>query len=517
MTTIIDPQRRNFLRTSAGLGALTMAASALPAWAAKAGSVNSPEQLLGLSALELSAAIKAGKVSCVEVMQSYLDQIEKYNPTYNAIVSLRPREELLAEAKQADAELNKGLYRGWMHGFPHAVKDLAATRGIATTMGSPILKNWVPEHDAIFVERLRSAGAIIIGKTNTPEFGLGSQSYNTVFGVTRNAWDSKLCAGGSSGGAAVALAASMVPVADGSDMMGSLRNPAAYNNVIGFRPTQGRVPFGPTSEVWYQQLGYEGPMGRNVRDTAQLLSTMAGFDARVPMSLESDPAQFAGSLDINTRGMKVAWLGDFNGYLPMEDGVLSLCESAFGRFDDIGCSVEAVDMQYPMDELWQTWLTLRHFLIAGIASGLYAKEENRALMKPEALWEIEGGLALSGADVYAASKARTRWYLALNKLFETYDVVALPSAQVFPFDAETHWPKEVAGKSMDTYHRWMEVVIPGTLSGCPVANVPVGFDAKGRPMGIQLIGPAKQDLKVLQIAHAYEQASGLTAKKPTLV
>jgi amidase len=517
MTTTINTHRRNFLRAGAGLGALSLAASALPAWAAKAGAVNSPEQLLGLSALELSAAIKAGKLSCVELMQTYLDRIEKYNPSYNAIVSLRPREELLAEARQADAELNKGQYRGWMHGFPHAVKDLAATRGIATSLGSPILKNWVPEQDAVFVERLRNAGAILIGKTNTPEFGLGSQTYNSVFGVTRNAWDSKLCAGGSSGGAAVALATSMVPVADGSDMMGSLRNPAAYNNVIGFRPTQGRVPFGPTGEVFYQQLGYEGPMGRNVRDTAQLLSTMAGFDSRVPLSLESDPAQFAGSLDIETKGMKIAWLGDFQGYLPMEEGVLSLCESAFGRFNDIGASVEAVDMKHPMDEVWQTWLTMRHFLIAGIAKGLYGKEENRVLMKPEAIWEIEGGLELSAMDVYAASEARTRWYQALNKLFETYDLVALPSAQVFAFDAQTHWPKVIAGKSMDSYHRWMEVVVPGTLSGCPVANVPVGFDGQGRAMGMQLIGPAKQDLKVLQIAHAYEQAAGLTARKPTLV
>lgn len=512
--------RRSLLKVGGGLGLLAAASQITPAWATGKGtkvSVNSPEQLLSLSAVDLSQAIRGGSVSCSEVMTAYLDQIETYNPTYNAIVSLRDREQLMDEASRADAELQRGQYRGWMHGFPHAVKDLAATKGLKTSLGSPILKDWVPGHDAIFVERLREAGAIIIGKTNTPEFGLGSQTYNSVFGVTRNAYNPDLCAGGSSGGAAVAIATGMVPVADGSDMMGSLRNPAAYNNIIGFRPSQGLVPFGPTKEVFYQQLGYEGPMGRTVQDTAMLLSTMAGYDSRVPLSQKSNPTSFAGNLDTNTQGLKVAWLGDFNGYLATEPGVLDVCEQALKHFNTIGGTVEAVDMKYPMEEVWQTWLTLRHFLIAGIASGLYAKESKRALMKPEAIWEIEGGLELSAMDVYKASKARTSWYHALDKLFDTYDVVALPSAQLFPFSADTHWPKEINGRTMDTYHRWMEVVTPGTLSGCPVANVPAGFDSQGRPMGIQLIGRNKEDLKVLKIAHAYEQAAKLTQTNPTLV
>ncbi len=512
--------RRSLLKAGGSLGLLAAAAHITPSWAAGSStkiSVNSPEQLMSLSAVQLSDAIRKGQVSCVEVMNSYMDQIAAYNPTYNAIVSLRDREALLAEATKADAELKAGRYRGWMHGFPHAVKDLAATKGLKTTLGSPILKDNVPKHDAIFVERLREAGAIIIGKTNTPEFGLGSQTYNTVFGVTRNAYNPDLCAGGSSGGAAVAIATGMVPVADGSDMMGSLRNPAGYNNIIGFRPSQGLVPFGPTKEVFYQQLGYEGPMGRTVQDTAMLLSTMAGYDSRVPLSQKSNPSAFAGSLETDTKGLKVAWLGDFNGYLATEPGVLSLCENALKTFETIGGSVEAVDMKYPMEEVWQTWLTLRHFLIAGIAGGLYANENTRAQMKPEAIWEIEGGMNLSAVDVYKASKDRTSWYHALDKLFDTYDVVALPSAQIFPFSADTHWPKEINGRTMDTYHRWMEVVTPGTLSGCPVVNVPAGFDNQGRPMGIQMIGRNKEDLKVLKIAHAYEQASKLTQTNPTLV
>ena len=473
--------------------------------------------IVNLSAVELSDAIKGNAVSCVEVMKAYLAQIDRVNPTFNAIVSLRDRDELLFEAAQKDSELTKGIYHGWMHGFPHAVKDLAATKGIPTTMGSPLLANEITKHDAIFVERLKKAGAIIIGKTNTPEFGLGSQTYNNVFGTTYNAYDPKLCAGGSSGGAAVALATKMVPVADGSDAMGSLRNPAAYNNIIGFRPSFGRVPFGPAMEIFSQQLGYEGPMGRTVRDTAMLLSTMAGFDARIPLSIREDPSQFAGSLQANMKGRKIAWLNDFNGYLPMEPAILEMCRSSLKHFEGLGCIVEPATVDYPMEKLWQTWLTLRHWLIAGKARPLYGNVENRDKIKPEAIWEIEGGLALNASDVYNASADRSAWYQAVSNLFTKYDFFVLPSAQVFPFDAGIHWPKEVAGKTMDTYHRWMEITIPGTLSGCPIASIPVGFNSQGLPMGMQIIGPAAQDLKVLQIASAYEQESGWTKEVPPIV
>ena len=471
--------------------------------------------IVAMSALELSKAIRNRDVSCVEVMKAYLSRIDEINPRHNAIVSLRDQGELLAEANQKDAELAKGNYQGWMHGFPHAVKDLAATKGIPTTMGSPLLTNTVTAHDAIIVERIKKAGAIIIGKTNTPEFGLGSQTYNNVFGTTFNAYDPNVCAGGSSGGAAVALATRMVPVADGSDMMGSLRNPAAFNNVIGFRPSFGRVPYGPSLEVFCSQLGYEGPMGRNVSDTAMLLSTMAGFDARLPLSIKEDPRQFSGSLQADIKGKKIAWLGDFNGYLPMESEILSLCERSFKHLENLGCMLEPVTMDFPMDKLWQTWLTLRHWMVAGIAGPLYDPIENRDKLKPEAIWEIENGLSLKANAVYKASMDRSAWYQAVVDLFTRYDYLVLPSAQVFPFDAALHWPRDVAGKAMDTYHRWMEVVVPGSLSGCPVVNVPVGFNSQGLPMGMQIIGPATQDLKVLQLAHAYEQASGWTKQVPS--
>ena len=470
--------------------------------------------IVDLSAVELSVAIKDKVVSCVDVMKSYLGRIDKVNPTFNAIVSLRNRDELLSEAAQKDSELAEGIYHGWMHGFPHAVKDLAATKDLPTTMGSPLLANDISKHDAIFVERLKNAGVIIIGKTNTPEFGFGSQTYNNVFGTTYNAYDPELCAGGSSGGASVALATRMLPVADGSDMMGSLRNPAAYNNIIGFRPSFGRVPFGPTMEIFSQQLGYEGPMGRTVRDTAMLLSTMAGFDSRVPLSIRGDPLQFAGSLQADMKGKKIAWLGDFNGYLAMEPGILEMCRSALKHFERLGCIVESLIVDYPMDKLWQTWLTLRHWLCAGILGSLYGNIESRGKMKPEAIWEIEGGMALNASDVYNASADRSEWYRTVINLFSRYDFLAMPSAQVFPFDAGIHWPKKVAEKTMDTYHRWMEITVPGSLSGCPIANVPAGFNTRGLPMGLQIMGPATKDLSVLQLAHAYEQVSELTKRSP---
>jgi amidase len=496
--------RRTFMKNS-----LAMAAAATVPLASRA--ATAPGDIVEWTAVELSNAIRGKQVSCKEVMQAYLAQVAKLNPKVNAIVSLQDPEQLLKQAAERDAQLAQGQYMGWMHGFPQAPKDLANTIGIPTTQGSPILKNNMPKTDAIIVERARKAGAILIGKTNTPEFGLGSHTYNTVFGTTGNAFDPSKTAGGSSGGASVALALRMLPVADGSDMMGSLRNPAGYNNIYGLRPSFGRVPFGPTNEVFVQQLGLEGPQARTVTDLAMLLSTQAGFDSRIPLSNPQDPKMFTQPLKKDHKGVRIGWMGNYNGYLTMEPGVMELSEKALKHFETIGCKVDAVQPDFSMERLWKTWMTMRGFLIAGIAGiagGLYANEKLRAMMKPEAVWEIEQGLKLSGADVYKASIDRTAWYLALDKLFQTYDFLVLPTAQVFPFDAKLDWPKSINGKSMDTYHRWMEVVIGGTLAGLPVLNVPAGFGPGGMPMGLQILAPAQADLSVLQLGHAYEQVCG---------
>ncbi len=504
--------RRQFLNATSGIAATAMIGIA--ARPAQGGSAMSDPSRLGV--VDLARAIRAKDVSCREVMQACLARIEAENPTYNAIVSLQDPEKLMAAADAADRALSQGRELGALHGIPQAPKDLTATAGIPTTQGSAILRDYVPKTDSVIVERARREGAILIGKTNTPEFGLGSHTYNAVFGTTVNALDPRLSAGGSSGGAAVALARHMLPVADGSDMMGSLRNPAGWNNVVGFRPTQGLVPYAPTGEVFVQQLGYEGPMGRTVADTAYLLSVQAGYDARAPLSLDIDGRQFRDGLSRDVKGMRIGWLGDLGGHLPTEAGVLETCRKALGHFTALGCEVEEARIDHDMDALWQTWLTLRSFTIAGVARPLYENEAARAQMKPEAIWEIEMGLKLSGTDIYAASAARSAFHQAMLAAFQRHDFLVLPTAQIFPFDAKLDWPKEIAGRSMDSYHRWMEVVIPATLAGTPVAAVPAGFGPRGasQPMGLQIIGPRRADLAVLQIAHAYEQASGFPGQLP---
>ncbi|MDP4568550.1 amidase [Pseudomonas sp. LPH60] len=468
---------------------------------------NPPSELVLLQAHELAERIRLRQVSCREVMQTYLAHIERYNPLVNALVSLQPADSLLAQAEQRDAELARGQYRGWMHGLPHAIKDLSLTQGIRTTLGSPLYRDFIPERDGIMVERIKAAGAIIIGKSNTPEFGLGSQTYNPLFGATGCAYDPSKTAGGSSGGAAAALALHLVPVADGSDMMGSLRNPAAFNNIFGFRPSQGRVPFDDSSDLFIDQLGYEGPMARSVRDAALLLSVQAGGDARAPLSIAESGQGFAAPLERDFKGTRLGWLGDFNGYLPMEKGLLPLCEQALDDFRSLGCSVEPASPDFAPERLWNSWRTLRHWMVAGSLGSTYADPQKRTRLKAEAIWEVENGLKLSASQVFDASVIRSDWYRAISKLFERFDYLLLPSAQVFPFDKNTPWPCSIEGAAMDTYHRWMEVVIPGTLSGCPVASVQAGFNADGLPMGLQIIGKHQADFAVLQLAHAYEQAS----------
>ncbi|WP_238986690.1 amidase [Paracoccus sp. MKU1] len=495
---------------------LTLAASALTTSGLSA-RASGLDDITALSALDLSRAIHDRNISCTEAMTAYLDRIDAVNPKINAIVSLRPREELLAEARQADAELAAGRSRGWLHGMPQAPKDLTATSDIVTTMGYRGLVQNRPKIDSALVQRTRAAGAIMIGKTNTPEFGLGSHTYNAVFGTTLNAWDQRFSAGGSSGGAAVALAAHMLPVADGSDMMGSLRNPAGWNNVYGFRPSMGRVPFGPGPEVFFQQLGYEGPMARNVADLAMLLATEAGYDPRMPLSLAGDGSEFAMPLRSEPGGARIGWLGDLDGYLPMQPGVLETCESALKIFEDMGCHVEPVRPDFALDRLWIAWVTLRSFLVSGGMAALYDTPKSRDLLKPEAIWEIETGRALTSSQIFAASVTRSAWHQEMLRLFDSYDYLALPTAQIFPFDAAEAWPTEIAGRQMDSYHRWMEVVIPGSMAGVPVLAVPAGFGPEGMPMGLQLMGRPRADRAVLELGHAYDMAQGFTARKSPLL
>lgn len=482
----------------------------------KTGSAAS-RNIVAMDAVALSHAIHARTLSCVEVMGAYLDQIERLNPAVNALVALRERSDLVREAAGLDDELDAGRSRGWMHGFPQAIKDLAAAKGFATTQGSPLFKDTIAETDAIFVERMKAAGAIIVGKSNTPEFGLGSQTFNPVFGPTRNAYDQSLTSGGSSGGAAVALALRMLPVADGSDHAGSLRNPAAFNNVLGLRPAYGRVPSG-TEEVFIPQMGVAGPMARKTRDLAALLAVQSGYDPRVPLSLREEPAAFLGNLNRDISGLRIGWLGDLGGHLPLEDGILALCRTALAAFEEMGAHVENATLGFDPEMVWQAWMKLRAWQVGASLAPIYEDRTRRDFLKPEARWEVEQGLKLSAFDVMRASNLRSAWYQHVRGLFERYDVLVLPSAQVFPFAVETHWPQEIAGRAMDSYHRWMEVVIPVTMSGCPALSVPVGFNAAGLPMGMQLWGPNRSERLLLELAQAYEDATGWVDKrKPVLL
>lgn len=475
-----------------------------------------PVQPLQMTATELSAAIRAREISCREVMQAHLEQIERHNPAVNAIIALRDRDTLLAEADERDTQLAQGAVLGWMHGLPHAVKDMAHVRGLPTSMGSPLMAGHVAAQDSLIVERMRRAGAIIIGKTNVPEFGLGSHTYNSVHGVTRNAYDPSRSAGGSSGGGAVALALRMLPVADGSDFGGSLRNPAAWNNVFGLRPSAGRVPAWPATESFISQLATEGPMARTVTDLAMLLSTLAGRDARAPLSLEDNSAIFAQPLAQDAKGTRIGWLGDYAASLPMEPGVLEVCRQGLDRLTAIGCRVEEAKLPISRDQIWDTWLGIRHWLAMNSLLPFYNDPDRRAQLKPEAVWEVEGGLRMSAADTLRASAQRSALYQAFLGLFSRFDALVLPTAQCFAFPAEWQWPREIAGTAMDTYHRWMEVVFPASLVGCPVISVPAGFGgALDLPMGLQLIAPPRQDLALLRLAHAYEQALGpVLARRP---
>lgn len=456
-----------------------------------------------LPAIDLAEAIRLRRLSVRDVVTAFLDRIEAVNPLVNAIVSLRERADILREADAADAHLAQGGQTGSLFGLPMAIKDLAMTSGLRTSSGSPIFADFVPQEDDFFVERIRNAGAIIIGKTNVPEFGLGSNTYNNVFGPTLNAFDPALTAGGSSGGAAVALALDMVPVADGSDFGGSLRNPAAWNNVYGFRPSQGLVPGGPDVEVFHAQMGVDGPMGRNVRDMALLLDVQAGYHPQAPLSWDK-PGSFLEGLATPAKGGRIGWLGDLGGHLPVEAGILDLCESALGRFAEASFVTDPLLPDVDFEALWQAFVTLRQATGGSALKIHYDDPHKRALLKPEAVWEVENAMRLTAPQVRAASVVRTSWHRTLLSLFERFDLIALPTAQIFPFEVGIPWPQEVAGRAMDSYHRWMQVSAFATLGGCPALNVPVGFDAAGRPMGMQLIGRPRGDLAVLRAGAAYE-------------
>ena len=482
--------------------------------------MNTAQDLTDLDASALSRAIHDRTLACREVMVAYLARIHQLNPRFNALVNLADDARLLAQSDSCDAELARGASRGWLHGQPQAIKDTGQAQGFATTYGSVLLKDAVATQDGLMASRLKAAGCIVIAKTNMPELGLGSHSFNDLFGSTCNAWDRAVSAGGSSGGAAVALAQRLLPVADGSDFMGSLRNPAAWNHVFGMRPSQGRVPFWPVADTWVAQLATEGPMARTVGDLARLLSTQAGYDPRVPLSIADGPQDFAvpsgAAALVGLKGLRVGWLGDLQGHLAMEAGLLPVCEQALRRLTSAGAQVEPMALGFSAEALWQAWLVWRRALVGPRVAALLKQPGAREHIKPEALWEHRQAMDLHFMDFMAASELRTAFHQHLLGLFERFDVLALPGAQVWPFPIEQRWPREIAGRAMDSYHRWMEVTLYATFAGLPAISVPAGFHANGRwPAGLQLIGKPRGDAALLRVAAGYEAASAeLMARRP---
>jgi amidase len=460
-------------------------------------------------AVELARMIRAREVSASEVMTAFLSQIERVNPKVNAVCSFIGEEAALNAAKKADEKLAKGEPVGPLHGLPHAVKDLALTEGLRTTFGSRIYKDFIPGEDALFVERLKKAGAIIIGKTNTPEFGAGSQTFNEVFGATRNPYDLSKTCGGSSGGAAVGLACGMLPLADGSDLGGSLRNPASFCNVVGFRPSPGRVPSHPVMLAW-NTLAVEGPMARTVQDVALLLSVMAGPDERSPISINEPGSAFSRPIQCDFKGARVAWSRNLGRY-PVQPVVNEVCDRARSVFAELGC--QADDGQPDFNDADEIFQTLRAWLFAQTRGDDFIR--HRSLMKDTVVWNIEQGLKLSGVDVARAEAKRTQLYHRVREFMERYEFLILPVSQVAPFPVETDWVREINGVEMGSYIDWMATCYAITLTGLPAISVPCGFTSDGLPIGLQIVGRHQRDFDVLQLAFAFEQATQYGGIRPS--
>lgn len=461
-----------------------------------------------LPATELVCRLREGDISAREVVGAHLARIEHLNPAVNAIVTL-VADRALERAAAADDAMAHGNPTGSLHGVPVAHKDLVATAGIRTTSGSPIFAETEPDADDLLVERVRSAGAIVLGKTNTAEFGAGSQTFNPVFGATRNPYDLTKTCGGSSGGAAVALACGMVPIADGSDLGGSLRNPASFCNVVGFRPTPGRVPSWPSANAW-QDLSVEGPMARTVEDAALLLSVLAGPDPRVPISLVEPGASFAPPLDADLGRPLVAWAPAADGVMPFDPHIPGVVDGARGVFESLGCRTE---LAFPdLRNAREVFLTMRAHMYAGDLGELL--QEHRHDIKPTVVWNIEHGLRLTGTDLARAERLRTELVGRAAAFFARYDFLVMPVTQVLPFDVRVEYPSEIEGVTMPTYLDWMESCWCITVMGSPAISVPCGFTRDGLPVGLQIVGRRGDDLGVLQVAHAFERATGVGELRP---
>jgi amidase len=454
-------------------------------------------EITHLTAIQLSEAIHSRSVSCVEVMAAFLERINALNPDLNALVSLMTPEACLAIALESDRQLSSGNSAGWLHGIPIAIKDLFNAKGLVTAFGSPVFPNVDAQQDDPHVARIRAAGALIIAKTNVPAAGLGGHTRNTRFGLTRNGLDRSLSAGGSSGGAATAVSSYMLPLADGSDMMGSLRTPAAFQGIVGFRASAGAIPAATDADPQGLGLTSIGAMARNVSDVSALLTTLCSD----PAAHRHSPHGHSGQL----KGLRIGWLGDADGHWPMANGVLAQCQRALENVEGLGAQIDLCPLPFPVADLWLCWLTLRqHSMLSDRA--LYEDPRSRSRMSDNWRWEIEHGMQQNQSDLYTAETHRRDWLTSVETLFRQYDVLAAPAAQVFPFDAEAGAPTAIEGTSLETYHEWLAISLPASLAGLPVISLPVAAGSANNMTGIQLMMPRGRDDDLLAIAARAEQA-----------
>ncbi len=475
---------------------------------AQAASQNSSDEICFMRTVDIMDAIRRKKLSARELIQAHLRQIKRVNPKVNAIVTLIPEDQLMAQAAAADEALAHGKWLGPLHGLPVGVKDLHETNGIRTTFGSPLHKNFVPDFDCRLVQREKEAGAIVIGKTNVPEFGLGSQTFNPVFGPTHNPYDLSKTCGGSTGGGAVAVACGMVPLADGSDMGGSLRNPPNFCNVVGIRPSPGRVPDIPTQLGWFT-LSVPGPVARNVTDCAFFLSVLAGFDRDSPISIDQPGTQFAQPLGNRSfKGVRVAMFKDLG--LPWDPEVKSAVQAQHKVFESLGCTV--VDAEPDFSDANESFLAWRHWSVERSFGDMLATQGDQ--FNQYIHWHVEEGRKLTGPYLSRVEAKRTALYRRLCGFKGEYDFFILPVNQVLPFDVNTHYPTEIAGVKMENYIAWMKSAYYISIAGNPAMSVPCAFSASGLPIGIQIVGRHHDDWGVLQLAYVFEQATNIGSRRP---
>jgi amidase len=461
-----------------------------------------------LRAVEMARLIQEKKLSAREVMEAHLKQIKRVNEKVNAMVTQVPEEQLMAEATAADESLAHGNTLGPLHGLPVGVKDLHETKGIRTTYGSPLFRDHVPDFDCLLVQREKKAGAIVMGKTNVPEFGLGSQTFNPVFGDTRNPHDLTKTCGGSTGGGSVAVACGMVPLADGSDYGGSLRNPPSFCGVVGFRPSPGRVPNTPARLGW-QPFSVAGPVARNVADCAFFLSVLAGFDRVSPIAIDEAGTRFAHPLGRDFKGVRVAMFKDLG--LPWEPQVKAAVLAQRKVFESLGCVVEEAEPD--LRDANECFLAWRHWSMELSYGELV--ETKGSLLNEYIHWHVEEGRKLTGPYLSRVEAKRTALYERLRTFLENYEFFVLPVSQSLPFDVNTKYPAEVAGVRMENYLAWMKSAYYISTVGSPVASVPCAFSAEGLPIGMQIVGRHHDDWGVLQMAYAFEQEAKV-ARKPVI-